>query len=122
MDPYISWNQMELDNTRGSTGITHYNNLDTQLRVSSYNDSNKEKTVAWLFKNWGVPDRIENAGAVTYYIFDKKSVTAPNYRRQYEEGESPVKIGYKYGRIVYISAFKTNCPKNWQGPNYILPH
>lgn len=122
LDPRVSFQQLELGDTRGDTGEMTYNNKDVPLRISSYYERNNHKTVAWLFKNWGIPDEVRKSGGITYYIFDKKSRTAPNYNRQYNEGEAPVKVGYKNGKIVYVSAFKPNCPKNWRGPNYILPH
>jgi hypothetical protein len=122
MDPNISFEQLELGDIRGDIGVRYYNNKDIQLRVSSYYRYNKYKNVAWLFKNWGVPDKIEKSHEVTYYIFDKKSRSAPNYNKQYDEGESPVRVGYKDGRIVYISALKHNCPSKWKGPNYTLPN
>lgn len=120
MNPEISSEQLELGNTRGDTGVCYYNNRDRPLRISSYYGHNNHKTVSWLFKNWGAPNKIEKSGGITYYTFDKKSKTALNYSKQYDEGEAPVKVGYKNGKIVYVSALKPNCPSNWKGPNYIL--
>lgn len=122
MDPRISSQQLELGEKRGDTGVSSYNSKDESYRIISYQERNKHKNIAWLFKTWGVLDKTENSGETTYYTFDKKSKTAPDYDKQYDEGEAPVKVGYKNGKIVYVSAFKPNCPSNWIGPNYILPN
>ena len=119
LNPIGSQNQLVLAPDRGELG--HYCYSPNGSGALEHYNSRGFGTKQWVIKNWGAPDRLYSERGVEYLIYERRSKVAPNYRMQYLGGERPVKLGYRNGKLIYVSAYFRNCPSYMKGPVYVLP-
>ena len=119
IDPIGSQNQLVLAPDRGELG--HYCYPPNGSAALEHYRFRGYGAKPWVLINWGAPDRAYLERGVEYLVYEKRSKSAPNYRMQYLGGENPVKLGYRNGKLVYISAYFRNCPSYMKGPVHVLP-